>query len=131
MVFNLFLLLVIVFTPFPTALLAQYAILPDQHLAALLYSATFIALSIGFNLLWRYASDKNRLLSPRSDPLEISAITRQYRFGPLFYVIAFAIAWFNAPASIIFNFFLAVYFAFPGRRPRSEKVEMNDDEAAQ
>src|SRR5215470_8693912 len=43
---NLLLLMAIVFVPFPTALLAQYIALPDQHLSALVYSGTFIVLAI-------------------------------------------------------------------------------------
>lgn len=55
--FNLLLLLLIVFIPFPTALLAQqYAVHPDQHLAAVIYSGTNVIMAICFNLLWRYAS---------------------------------------------------------------------------
>ncbi len=42
LLFNLLLLLMIVFVPFPTALLAQqYAVHPDQNLAAKIYSGTF------------------------------------------------------------------------------------------
>ena len=64
---NLLLLLVIVFIPFPTALLASYITHPEYHYAALLYSATDILLAISFNLLWRYASHKNRLLDENVD----------------------------------------------------------------
>src|SRR6266480_7573592 len=43
LLFNLLLLLVIVFIPYPTALLAQqYALYPDQHLAAVVYSGTYL-----------------------------------------------------------------------------------------
>src|SRR6059058_634663 len=53
LVLNLLLLMVIVFVPYPTALLvAQYTAHPDQHDAALVYSGTFIVLAICFNLLW-------------------------------------------------------------------------------
>src|SRR6266576_3195602 len=89
MLLNLLLLMMIVFVPFPTALLAEYTVQPDQHLAAFLYCGTFTVLAICFNLLWRYASYKNRLLDKKADPEAIQAITRQYRFGPLFYLVAF------------------------------------------
>lgn len=115
LVFNLLLLLVIVFIPFPTALLAQYMQFPQYHAAALLYSATNIFLAICFNLLWRYASRENRLLDKRSDPRLVQAITKQYRFGPLFYVAAFILAFIYVPASIAANLLLALFFALPGR----------------
>src|SRR5437870_4075423 len=47
LVLNLLLLLVIVFIPFPTALVAQqYAAHPGQHVAAALYSGTNVILAI-------------------------------------------------------------------------------------
>lgn len=113
---NLLLLLVIVFIPFPTALVAQYFKLPDDHAAAEIYSGTCIVLAICYNLLWRYASHERRLLDSRSDPEEVEAITRQYRYGPLFYVVTFAVAFISAPASMILNMLLALFFALPGRK---------------
>jgi uncharacterized membrane protein len=117
MLLNLLLLVMIVFVPFPTALLAEYTVQPDQHLAAFLYCGTFTVLAICFNLLWRYASYKNRLLDKKADPEAVQAITRQYRFGPLFYLIAFGLAWVYVPASIAANLLLALFFALPGRKP--------------
>ena len=117
---NLLLLLIIVFIPVPTALLAEYVAYPtDRHVAAIIYSATNVVLAICFNLLWRYASYHNRFLGKNVDTRAVAAINRQYLFGPLLYLIAFGLAWINAPASIILNFILALYFAVPGRAPRS------------
>jgi len=119
MALNLLLLLVVVFIPFPTELLASYIIHPEYHIAAVLYSATDILLAISFNLLWRYASHKNRLLDKNVDPEAVQAITNQYRFGPLFYVITLVLAFIYVPASIIGVLLLAIFFALPGRRTRS------------
>lgn len=119
MLLNLLLLLVIVFVPVPTALVAEYLVHPDQHAAALLYSGTMIILAVCFNLLWRYASYHNRLLSKNADTRAVSAITRQYWFGPVVYFLAFILALFSAPASLTLNFLLALFFAIPPRLPRS------------
>jgi uncharacterized membrane protein len=43
MLINLLLLLIIVFIPVPTALLAEYLIRPDLHAAAIVYSGTFLS----------------------------------------------------------------------------------------
>jgi uncharacterized membrane protein len=116
---NLLLLLFIVFIPYPTALLAQqYALHPDQHLAAVVYSGTYVIMAICFNLLWRYASYHNRLLGKDVDQRAVMAISRQYLFGPVFYLITFGVAWINVPACIILNFLFALFFALPGRPPR-------------
>lgn len=125
-VLNLLLLFIIVFVPFPTALLAQSLVLLNQHVAALLYSGTFVLLAIVFNLLWHYAAYHHRLLDTKANPDEVRSITRQYMFGPLFYLIAFGLAWFSTPASIIFNLLLAGYFALPGRPSRSQAGNKED-----
>jgi uncharacterized membrane protein len=119
LVLNLLLLLLIVFVPFPTALLTEHATDPGQHLAAAVYSGTFVITAICFNALWRYAAYKNRLLGKNADPHAVRAISNQYLFGPVLYAVAFGLAWISAPASIALNLLLAVFFALPGRRPRS------------
>ncbi len=118
MLLNLLLLLIIVFIPVPTALVAEYLVRPDQHAAALLYSGTMVILAVCFNLLWRYASYHNRLLGKNADVRAVRAISRQYWFGPLPYLVAFILALFNTPASLILNFLLALFFAIPPRPPR-------------
>jgi uncharacterized membrane protein len=120
---NLLLLLVIVFIPFPTTLLASYITHPEYHYAVLLYSATGILLAISFNLLWRYASYKNRLLDKNADQEAVKAITNQYRYGPLFYVVTFILALIYVPASVVLTLLLAIFFALPGRRARSSSED--------
>ncbi len=115
---NLLLLLVIVFIPFPTALLAEYIVRPDQHAAAIVYSSTCFLMACCFNVLWRYASYHNRLLGKDADPHAVKAISRQYLFGPLIYLVVFGVAWINTLACVILSFILALFFALPGRPPR-------------
>jgi uncharacterized membrane protein len=115
---NLLLLLIIVFIPVPTALLAEYIVLPNDHVAAIIYSGTNVVLAICFNLLWRYASYHNRFLGKDADTRAVAAISRQYLFGPLLYLVAFGLAWFNTPASIVLLLVLALFFALPGRALR-------------
>ena len=127
---NLLLLSIIVFIPVPTALLAEYLVRLDQHTAAIVYCGTFLLMACCFNLLWRYASYHNRLLGKSVDTRSVTAISRQYLFGPLLYLIIFGVAWFNTLACIILSFILALFFALPGRPLRSlpEKVEMEGEE---
>lgn len=117
---NLLLLLVIVFIPVPTALVAEYFDRPDLHAAAELYSGTMVILAICYNLLWRYASYHNRLLGKNANTRAVKAISGQYWFGPLAYIIALVLALFSTPASLALNFLLALFFALPPRLPRPE-----------
>jgi uncharacterized membrane protein len=132
MLLNLLLLLLIVFVPVPTALLAEYLVRLDLHTAALLYGGTFFVLACCFNILWRYASYHNRLLGENVDSRSVEAISRQYVFGPLLYLIIFAVAWVNTLACIILSFILALFFALPGPALLSspEKVEVQDKKEA-
>jgi uncharacterized membrane protein len=115
MLLNLLLLLVIVFIPVPTALLAEYILRPAQHAAAVVYSGTFLAMACCYYVLWRYASYHNRLLAKDADTHAVNAISRQFMFGPISYLIVFGIAFIDPPVSVLFQFLLAMFFAMPGR----------------
>lgn len=120
MLFNLLLLLIIIFVPFPTAFLAQSFTNPEQQrIAALLYNGVSIVMAICFNLVWGYAAKDNRLLGKNTSREDAQAITDQYRFGPLFYVVTFAIAWISVPVSIVGILLLAIFFALPFRSTKS------------
>ncbi len=129
---NLSLLLIIVFIPVPTSLLAEYLIRLDLHAAAVLYSGTCFIMACCFNLIWRYASYRNQLLGKNVDSRAVAAISQQYLFGPFLYLIIFGVSWFNTPACIILSFILALFFALPGRpvRSSSEKVVRKGREEA-
>lgn len=124
MLINLALLLVIVFIPVPTALLAEYLTHPEFHAAAIIYSATFFLMALFFNILWFYASHHNRLLANDADRNTVRAISQQYLFGPVLYLIIVGIAWISVPVMIILIFILALFFAVPGR-PLLSPLEKN------
>ena len=81
-------LMFIAFIPFPTRLLALHIETANAEPAALLYGITLIAVSIMFNVLWRYAAANNRLLKPDVDQRLIEGISRSYLFGPTSYAVA-------------------------------------------
>ncbi|MFL5734658.1 MAG: TMEM175 family protein [Chloroflexia bacterium] len=119
---NTFLLFWVTFVPFPTSLLAEYVARPEPGLAeigALVYSGTFILTAVAFNLLWRYASFKNRLIDRKANPESVKAISTAYVFGPILYAVAFVLALVSPMASVIMNMLLAIYFALPERTGRS------------
>lgn len=116
---NGLLLLFVTFIPFPTALLARYLNHPDARVAAVFYNATFFCSAIAFQILWRHASSRDgKLIDEAADPESVVAITRQYRYGPLLYVVLIIVACVSATASLILNLLLAVFFAIPSNRFR-------------
>jgi len=108
---NGILLLFVTVVPFPTALVSEHLLSPDARTAAAIYAATYFAIAIAFNVLWRYASDGMRLIDPRADSEQVRAITRNYRFGPVFYFAAFLLAFASVPASLGLCMALALFFA--------------------
>ncbi|WP_024297610.1 TMEM175 family protein [Methylomicrobium lacus] len=112
---NGLLLLFVAFVPFPTALIAEYSLHPDAKVAANLYTGTFLAISLTFDMLWRYAS--KRLLSTNSTRVkkdEAAQITKQYRFGPLLYFAIFGLSFVSETLSLALCLMLALLFALGG-----------------
>ncbi len=114
---NGLLLLGVTFVPFPTAVLAEYIPRDGAHIAAAAFSGTYAVLAICFNLLWRYAAHKNRLLDHRADPHLVGAITRGYSYGPPVYLLTFVLAFISVAASVTMNLVLAIFWALPSQNP--------------
>jgi uncharacterized membrane protein len=114
MMLNGVLLLGITVVPFPTNLVAQYILTADQTIATAAYSGWFFVIAVFFNVMWRYASNKGRLLFTQDrDNGLAQTITARYRWGPVAYFVAFALAFIWPPASLGVNLALAVYYAWP------------------
>src|SRR5207244_11621434 len=80
---NVLRLLAIVLSPFSTALRARY--LQEgggrSHVAAAVYSLTFVLMSVGFSSVWVYASRGGRLLVPGFTDDEIRRMTIGFIMG--------------------------------------------------
>jgi uncharacterized membrane protein len=114
MLLNGLLLLGITVVPFPTSMLSQYVLTDESTAAAALYSGWFFLIAIFFNLMWHYASHQGRLLSQHDRDAGLAeVITRRYRWGPVSYFIAFALAFVWVPASLGLNVALAIYYVLP------------------
>jgi len=117
LILNLLVLLAATIVPFPTALLGAYSNSNEFERfrdAALIYNGTFLLVAIGYNALWRYAIHSHRLLDQHVDMQAVKRLERQYLFGPLLYVVAFAIAWFSPEVSLGLNALLAIFYLLPG-----------------
>ena len=110
---NLLLLLGITWIPFPTAVLASHLkVTTNDRVAAVVYSGSFFVISILFQVLWQYAIRTPGLIPPHKEE-EAVHITRQYVWGPLFYVVAILFALLSGTACLIWTLLLAMYFAVP------------------
>jgi len=113
---NGLLLMAITFVNFPTAVLAEYIERPDARTAALFYSGTYVVVALIYNALWLYASHNHRLLDLTFHDTLVREITRQFRFGPVMYLVAFGAAFVSVPLSVAVNAGLAIFYAFTGSR---------------
>jgi len=115
---NGLLLLVVTTIPFATSLLATYLVLPDKGAAQVVYSGAFLVMATTYNRMWAYASRGRRLLGAGSDEQAVRAVTQSYRFGPLLYLIIFALAFVSAQVSLALGALLSIYFALPSTLTR-------------
>jgi uncharacterized membrane protein len=121
---NIVFLMCVAFIPFPTALLADYLSGTEEHrtTAVAVYSGTLAVTAVFFTILWLYAAGNYRLVDRAFDPLLLRAMTRRYVFGMLLYILAFALAFFSAAASLALIVILALIFVLPEpERPGSSR----------
>ena len=74
-----------------------------------MYATSFFVLAIVFNLMWRYAV---RVGIVRQH-VNVGAITKQYRLGPIMYGVLVIVAYFSAEWCLILSAVYALYFALP------------------
>jgi uncharacterized membrane protein len=114
MFLNLNLLLWVVLIPWTTAVLAEH--LRDgganEQLAAAMYAGNFLVMGFSFWAIWRYAP-RARLVD-QEDPEMVRRLVRRNAIGQFGYVLALALAWISAPASLIVCGLVALYYVHPG-----------------
>jgi uncharacterized membrane protein len=115
LILNLVLLLWIAVLPFTTALLAAYLRESEgQHLAAALYSASFLAMGVSFYAIQRYALvGRTQLLHEAVTPADRAAIAQRNRRGLVPYAIAIIAAPVSSYLSLAICGLVAVFYALP------------------
>jgi uncharacterized membrane protein len=112
---NLLLLLWIGLLPWPTNVLGTYMQQggADERVAAVLYTGVMTLMGASFGALWTYATRHRNLLGPTLSDDEIRLRTRRFTVGAPVYGFAMLVALVSAPACLIINALLAVYYALP------------------
>jgi len=107
---NGFMLLMVTFVPFPTAVLAEYLGTPGERVAAAFYIGSFVVVSIAFNVFWA-AATKRRLLRRDVPDAVVVRIRNAYRFGLGVYVGSTLLALWNATAGLAACLSLWIYWS--------------------
>jgi uncharacterized membrane protein len=109
---NLFVLLVVTFIPYPTAVLSRYGALPSS---AFLYGCTLTALGIAYSLLWMHIARRG-LSSVRADARLARKRLRRNLAGSVTYPAAALLALRYPRVSIAIYFLVALYYFIPSDR---------------
>jgi uncharacterized membrane protein len=115
-VLNLLLLLPVTVLPWPTDLLATYAVdgTPgDQRLAVLVYGVTSSAMAVAFNVLWRYLRRHPELHRPHVTTELLAVRNGRYNVGVLVYPIATLLGLLSVPLFLGLMLALAVLYLLP------------------
>ena len=91
---NGFLLLMVTFINYPTAILAQYINTPAFNIASAFYCGTMLTISIAYNLLWYSAAYNRKLVKEEVSDSLIIRIRNAYWLGFFIYLSAFIISFF-------------------------------------
>lgn len=107
---NGFLLLMVTFIPFPTAVLARYIDTPAANGAAALYCGSMVMISVAYNLLWFTSASKRRLVRDEITDALIIKIRNAYWFGFFFYMASFILSFYYAFAGLTMCFSLWIFW---------------------
>jgi len=111
MFLNLLLLLTVAFLPFPTSLVADAIRLHHgERPAVLAYAATFVLMAVIYNVWWRYASGRRRLIREDVPESAVRAISRAFDPGVPLYALTFLVAFWSPLASVALTFAIAAFY---------------------
>jgi uncharacterized membrane protein len=108
---NGFLLLMITVVPFPTAALARYINSQSANVAAALYCGTYVAVNVGYNLLWYSAAHNRRLIKPEVSDAHLRKLRNAYLLTFPAYVSAVAVSFLTAHGGLAICMALWVLWA--------------------
>jgi uncharacterized membrane protein len=91
---NGFLLLMVTFINFPTAVLAKYFDTRAFNIASAFYCGSMVLISVAYNLLWFSSAYKRKLVKDEITDALIIKIRNAYWFGFFIYLAAFIISFF-------------------------------------
>ena len=123
LVLNLNLLLWTALIPFPTAVVADHLAAGGEaaRTAAAQYSGVLLLMGLAFGALFTWITHDDRLLHRLPPPEVVRAARLRFMVGLVVYLVAFAVAWVSAPASLALSGLMALYYAFDQTSVRAER----------
>jgi uncharacterized membrane protein len=115
---NLLLLMFVTLIPFPTSLLAKHLHGSDGPVAAAVYAATLLAMSIAFFSTYLWSAHRGLFGNWIADT-HVGYLVRRNGAGLLVYVAAIGVAFASPTVSLVLCGLVALYYLHPGRRIES------------
>jgi uncharacterized membrane protein len=118
---NLVLLAVVVAIPFATSTMADYLTAggQDSRVAAALYAGVFELMGLAFAIVYEWTLRHDDHLRQPLPAAAKNGVRLRFYGGQIPYLIAFAVAFFSAPATVAITGVVAVYYVFERTRPLS------------
>jgi len=107
---NGFLLLMVTFIPFPTAVLAEHINSPAANVSAAFYCGAMVLVSVAYNVLWFTTAYKRALVKDEISDVLILKIRNAYIFGFFVYLVSFIISFFYAIAGLVICISLWIFW---------------------
>jgi uncharacterized membrane protein len=107
---NGFLLLMVTFMPFPTAVLAEHINSSAANVSSAFYCGAMVLVSVAYNVLWFTTAYKRALVKEEISDSLIIKIRNAYWFGFFVYLVSFIIAFFYAIAGLLICISLWIFW---------------------
>jgi uncharacterized membrane protein len=107
---NGFLLLMVTFIPFPTAVLAEHINSPASNVSSAFYCGAMVLVSVAYNVLWFTAAYKRALVKDEISDALIIKIRNAYWFGFFVYLTSFIVAFYHAITGLLICISLWIFW---------------------
>lgn len=122
---NTLTLMCLVFIPFTTALLVEHFYDAYRNTAAVVYSGSLLLTSIFYNILWRYASARYRLVDQELAPSTLAQMSRRYLLSIPLYSLTVLASAIQVEISLALYIAIALIYALPLGRPQPQSRKTN------
>ena len=107
---NGFLLLMVTFIPFPTAVLAEHINSPACNVSSAFYCGAMVLVSVAFNVLWFTTAYKRALVKDEISDALIIKVRNAYWFGFFVYLTSFIVSFFYAITGLLICISLWIFW---------------------
>ena len=119
---NGFLLLMVTFIPFPTAVLAEHINSPAANVSAAFYCGAMVLVSVAYNVLWFTTAYKRALVKDEISDALIIKIRNAYWFGFFVYLTSFIVSFFYAITGLLICISLWIFWIILDYNKASRKL---------